>query len=429
MARYKVYDYGSRKAFPADKLSEGTYLPFDVFVCEEDIFSRLFKEGDRFGPEEKAELWRRGATEVYVDLKDARALELYLQRTAEIVIPDRDNAEVVREYVEHKQQYYQVDRSFLKPGVRVGFGVYLLHNLHMVPLVEATESAPGVVPEGISASPGEVVIRNSDIPLYQKFLDSLIEAPPGAAAPSEDLSKVRAVVIKEKSKTIIKGLLEDPRSGENIKDAVDVVTRMTDCIVSNRDVIYDLVSLSSYDHYTYTHSVNVTVISVGIGIAYGIGRAAAEILGLGALLHDVGKSRISPAILNKPGKFTPEEYNIIKGHVIEGEKILREHKAIHPDAYYAVLQHHERLGGTGYPYGVSEESIRLFGRICAIADCYDAMTTHRPYQRAASPYQALLQITKETRNYDRDLLKAFIRMLGKIKGPEVLRAEGAAAPV
>ncbi len=191
---------------------------------------------------------------------------------------------------------------------------------------------------------------------------------------------------------------------------------MIDCILENNDAIYDLLSLRGYDYYTYTHSVNVAALSIGIGIAAGLKTGDVEKLGTGAMLHDIGKSAISHEILNKQGKLDENEYRMIKNHVFEGEKILRTyHREFPEEAFSAVLQHHEKLSGKGYPLRLSGPDIKLFGRITGIADCYDALTTQRPYKPAFTPFYALSIIAKETGDYDPELLRMFIRMLGKIK--------------
>jgi len=429
MAKYKVYEYGGRKAFPAEGLSIGTRLPFDVFVNEGNVFRKLYDAGQLIGPEERAALRRTGATDAYVDARDSTGLDLYLQRTSCDTPADPGDPEVCQEYYEHKSRYYQVDRTFLLPGSRVEFGIYLMCDLRLTPLVEAMEGEPGSIPRGISAAAGDVVIRNEDIPLYERHLDALIGGGGESASAPAEREKIRAVAIKEKSKAIIRDLIEDPRSGENIKKAVGLATQLTDCILSSREIIHELISLNSYDLYTYTHSVNVAVLSVAIGVTHGLGRTDAESLGVGALLHDIGKGGIPTEILNKPGKLTVPEFEIVKGHVVEGARILGTHEAIPRDASEVVLQHHERLSGCGYPYGLSGSAINLYGRVCAVADCYDAMTTRRPYQEASTPYAALLQITKEGENYDRDVLETFIRMLGKVRVPEKRHSEAVFSPV
>jgi putative nucleotidyltransferase with HDIG domain len=413
---YKVFVYGARKAFPAGGLAVGTRLPFDVFINEGNVFTKVYSPGKLFGPEDRRDLLRRGVNEVYVDARDTLELETYLRRTSEETPPDPEDPATIREYHEHKAQYYQVDRTFLTRCARVGFGIYRICGLRLIPVVEVMEGATGVVPEGISALEGDLVIRNEDIALYKRYLDDLLDGTTGAGTP-EEKEKIRAVVIKEKSKTIVKDLLEDPRSGENIRKGMKVVSDLTESILSNRNILHDLVSLSSYDQYTYTHSVNVAVLATGIGISCGLPRADVENLGVGALLHDVGKSSLPAVILNKPGKLTEGEFEIIKTHVLEGDKILRAHDTISEASHKAVLQHHERLSGAGYPNRLSGSSISMFGRICAIADCYDAMTTHRPYSRAGTPYNALLQMKGDVKNYDEDLLASFIRMLGRIRAP------------
>ncbi|WP_059176674.1 HD-GYP domain-containing protein [Thermodesulfovibrio aggregans] len=133
------------------------------------------------------------------------------------------------------------------------------------------------------------------------------------------------------------------------------------------------------------------------------------------MLHDLGKSQIPHEILNKQGKLNDTEYNIIKQHVLFGYELLENQKEFPKDSLTAVLQHHEKLSGKGYPFGLKADEIKLFGRITAIADCYDALTTRRPYKPPLTSYFALSIIVKEKGDYDPELLKAFIKMLGKIK--------------
>jgi putative nucleotidyltransferase with HDIG domain len=419
---YKVYVYGSRKAFPTGGLALGTRLPFDVFVNEGNVFTKVYSAGQLFGPAERADLLRRGADDVYVDARDTPELETYLRRTSEEVPANHEDPVTVQEYIEHKQQYYQIDRNFLVKGKRIDFGIYRLADLRLVPVVEPVDQGFGTIPAGIPSLRGDIVIRNEDIPLYQKYLDAVIAELECAAPTTEEKQKIKAVAIKERSKAIVKDLLEDPRSGENIKKGMKVVADLTDCILNDRNVLYDLIALSSYDQYTYTHSVNVAVLSAGIGISCGLERAVIQNLGVGALLHDVGKSAVPPEILNKPGRLNEREYEIMKSHVLEGIKTVDSNGAIPKESRVVILHHHERITGGGYPNRLSGPEISTFGRICAIADCYDAMTTNRPYKDAGTPFQALMQMKVERQNYDGDILDSFIRMLGKTQSSRMKNA-------
>ena len=126
------------------------------------------------------------------------------------------------------------------------------------------------------------------------------------------------------------------------------------------------------------------------------------------MLHDVGKSAIPASIINKAGRLNDDEYRIIKTHVSQGENILRINKEILENSFLAVSQHHERLSGRGYPNNKAGQEIHLFGRITSIVDCYDAMTTERSYQPVQTPFYALSTITRESEDFDRELLKEFI---------------------
>ena len=321
-----------------------------------------------------------------------------------------EDPKAFKEYSFHKEEHYLIDKTILTPEKEIFFNIYRMDKLKVVPVIEATKNRPSKIDKELLSFAGDFVIKKSDIPLYQDYLLSLA----GLSDPSEE-GKVKTIMVRENSKLIMKDLLDDPRSGEKIKESKVMVNGMVDCILQNRDAIYNMLSLRNYDYYTYTHSVNVAVLSVGLGVAIDLKRDDVEKLGTGALLHDIGKSVISREILNKQGKLDSREYILMRNHVTEGEKILRSHKEVSEKSFDAVLQHHEKLTGKGYPKKLYAGEIKLFGRITAIADCYDALTTQRPYKTAFTPFKALSIIAEETGDYDPELLKIFIRMLGKIR--------------
>jgi putative nucleotidyltransferase with HDIG domain len=268
-----------------------------------------------------------------------------------------------------------------------------------------------VVDSAVLNVAGDVVIKKSDVPRYQEYIACMRDAD---KLPSPNRTKSRALAVRETSKIVLQSFLEDPRSGEKIKEVGTVINDIIECILKDRDSVYSLLAMKSYDYYTYTHSVNVAAMAVSLGATVGLDRASLEKLGMGSILHDVGKSRISHEILDKQGRLTDIEYKIIKSHVTEGEKIMREHENFSGESLDAIMHHHEKLTGKGYPCGLSGKEISFFGRITAISDCYDALTTRRPYKAPFTPFYALLMISKDTGDYDADLLKVFIKMLGKI---------------
>lgn len=160
-----------------------------------------------------------------------------------------------------------------------------------------------------------------------------------------------------------------------------VVANIVDDIMRNKDVMINLSDIRSYDDYTFNHSVNVTVISVMIGLCLSYDYSRLCDLGLGVLLHDIGKTMVPVETINKPGRLSSEEYNIVKRHTWHGFEILRNEPEIKTTSAHVALQHHERYNGSGYPRQLKGDDILEFARIAAVADVYDAMTNERCYRK------------------------------------------------
>ncbi|HPT54085.1 MAG TPA: HD domain-containing protein [Fervidobacterium sp.] len=141
-------------------------------------------------------------------------------------------------------------------------------------------------------------------------------------------------------------------------------------------------AIDKRDNYTHQHSRNVAQYSVELGRKMGLNQQALEKLEFSAILHDVGKIGIPDSILLKAGKLTDEEYQIIKNHTVYGSEILSVIKYVDTDIISGALEHHERLDGSGYPYGKKDDEISLFGQIIGIADVFDALSSRRTYKEA-----------------------------------------------
>lgn len=400
---FQVIDQDVYEPFNPEFLPVNSPLPADIFLRDKSIIQPVFYKGTLFTESTRAFLKERGITEVYLRRVDAALLN-QLPR-AEIPQVQHDTAWGT--YAAQKEEFCQIYKDVLFPGAEIDFSLYTQENGMFRLLLEAGDKSRAMLDEKLLKIENEFLIKKSDMPRYKNYLISLRK--PG----EQGDSITKAIVIKENSKLVLKNLLDDPRSGEKIREIEVLVRDMIDTIMDNRNTIYDLISLKNYDYYTYTHSVNVAVLSIGLGAEIGLGKNKIEELGMGGMLHDIGKSVIPIKVLNKPGKLTGDEFSLIKKHVSESINILKSHKGITEDAFHAAAEHHERLTGTGYPARLSGKAISLFGRITAIADVYDAMTTQRCYQPAYTPFYALTTITDQKEHYDRDLLRAFIRMLGK----------------
>ena len=172
----------------------------------------------------------------------------------------------------------------------------------------------------------------------------------------------------------------------------------------------NLMDIKSFDDYTFTHNINVATISLFIGEALGLSKDDLFELGMGCMLHDVGKINIPIEILNKNGKLTDQEFAQMKSHPMKGFEILQKSRNISERARRVALEHHEKYDGSGYPNNIRGNAISLFGRICAVADVYDALTTDRPYRVAMQPYDAMkILIAGIDKHFDPNILNTFIR--------------------
>ena len=247
---------------------------------------------------------------------------------------------------------------------------------------------------------------------YQHYIEkNLDKILADAAIPQEK----KAGILYETSTNLVKDILANPTYGENIQRSKELVTNQVNYILRGREAFLNLLRLTSFDYYTYTHSVNVCTFAVALAQQMGFkDEQFLNELGTGALLHDVGKSRISDRILNKHGSLTPIEFEIMKKHPKWGVELLEETSLIESASYYAVLQHHERGDRRGYPQGLSLDEMHVYSKIVAVVDSFDAMTTQRVYQSAMDTYPALKVMYSLKGAYDEQILRAFTELMGPI---------------
>ncbi len=168
------------------------------------------------------------------------------------------------------------------------------------------------------------------------------------------------------------------------------LVKIVDEIISTKDIIINMIDLKIYDDYTYFHSVNVAILALIVGNALKFQKPQLIQLGMGAMLHDIGKKFTPIAILTKPAALTKEEFDTIKEHPSDGYNFIKKFfPTISATTYVGILHHHERYDGSGYPSGLVGNDITIFGRILAVCDVYDALVSDRPYHKANLPSEAL----------------------------------------
>ena len=195
----------------------------------------------------------------------------------------------------------------------------------------------------------------------------------------------------------------------NFKEASDnIASQLMDAIFENEAIAVDVDMLKVSDEYTFKHSVDVATMSMIIGRQYGLDKKEIRDIGIAGLLHDVGKSKIPNSLLNKPGRLDENEFELMKQHSLFGFQILKEKHEFDETIMRGVLQHHEKIDGSGYPLGVSREKIHPYARILAVADIYDALVTERPYKSAFSGREAVEMIMAMTQGLDMKAMTSFL---------------------
>lgn len=185
-----------------------------------------------------------------------------------------------------------------------------------------------------------------------------------------------------------------------------------DEISTDKNAMVNMVDLKVFDDYTYYHCVSVAGLSIMVGVSAGMNRTGLYKLGMGALLHDLGKIFVPKEIVNKNGPLSYSEYEYMKKHSQYGSDYLKRQNALPIESIIAVLTHHERYDGKGYPLGLPSTKQTLEGKIIAICDNYDAMTSDRPYRQAFSPSEAIEHIMGNAGvMFDPKILELFIKKI------------------
>jgi HD-GYP domain-containing protein (c-di-GMP phosphodiesterase class II) len=221
--------------------------------------------------------------------------------------------------------------------------------------------------------------------------------------------------VHQETKEVIKDIMNDIKMGKSItsENTRRVVDNITDSIIRNRDALLCLTQLKSKDEYTSFHSINVCILCLAFGRHMGYKKGALMNLGIGGLLHDIGKMKVPLEILNKPGPLTEKEFEEMKKHTTYGAEILSKTHGFSHETLEVPLQHHERYDGSGYPKGLKGEQIGVFGLFSAISDVYDAITSNRVYHNAILPHDALKRMFEwRGRDFHPTVMERFIQCVG-----------------
>jgi putative nucleotidyltransferase with HDIG domain len=195
---------------------------------------------------------------------------------------------------------------------------------------------------------------------------------------------------------------------ENVNNLQKTFKSLLNEIKSVNNAMNLLTNVYVHDNYTFSHSTNVTIYTLAMAMRLGYNEKQLNEIGLGGMLHDIGKVIIPKEILNKTEKLTQEEFNIIKQHPTVGFEVLRKQYSISLLSAHCAYQHHEKLDGTGYPRGLKGVDIHEYGRVMAIADVFDALTSNRAYRPAMLPHTAMeIIFAGANTHFDPDFIRIF----------------------
>jgi len=225
----------------------------------------------------------------------------------------------------------------------------------------------------------------------------------------------RAQIAFTEANAQIRSVMEDVRLGRQV--ALESITPVTEEIAAsvfrNPHALISISRIKTKDEYTFMHSVSVTALMIAFARSLKMGEKTIKEIAKGALLHDIGKIIVPIEILNKPGRLTDDEFDIMRSHVVKSGEQLMATTGITSTALDAVTMHHERIDGSGYPLGLKGDEISLIGQMSAIVDVYDALTSVRVYKDAWEPSFTLKKMLEwSPSHFSSELVQKFIRCLG-----------------
>ncbi|MEO5377192.1 MAG: protein kinase [Magnetococcus sp. DMHC-6] len=308
-----------------------------------------------------------------------------------------------------QKRLYPINRNLLIAESSPAFSLYAFHANQFIPVVIPDSPGLGQIP------PQEKLAKFSKLYIHLQDLESFfnyLNRHLGATAVRIPLNRRGAALAREKARMAAYALFNSPKVREALCVVKETVVDLLELVIANPDTYYAMLAVSDLDSNTYIHSTNVMVLSLGLGHAMGYNRGQLTDLGLGAFLHDIGKRDINPKLLLKREAVTDRQYETLKEHVLLGTAFCQLRPEIPDSVTRIVSQHHERLDGSGYPMGLTKFELEEMGQIVAIMEIYDAMTSHQPYRKAFTPFQAMTQIRQMKNGLNQKMVSLFIRQLG-----------------
>ena len=270
--------------------------------------------------------------------------------------------------------------------------------------------------KGLDIAPGDAPVVQ--VETLQTVAPNYLQADTAQSdtAPSSTAAEyARAADICAKSKPAVMAMFQEARMGNAVDTelAHNLVHEVSNSVIRNSGALISLARLKTADDYTYMHSVAVCALMIALSRQLQLSEEQTRSMGLAGLLHDLGKAMVPTTILNKPGKLTNAEFQVVKSHPVQGYNMLVNNQGVDANVLDVVLHHHEKIDGSGYPDRQKGDGISLFAKMGAICDVYDAITSNRSYKKGWDPAEALKRMAEWTHSHlDPQIFQAFVKSLG-----------------
>ena len=278
--------------------------------------------------------------------------------------------------------------------------------------LDVADSVPAPLPSPTRAPAAVPAAPVRPVPAQPASRPASTPVPAPSRSFAEEMRTATAVC--QKGKAQMQKMFSEARLGRALdaESCMPLVREISDSVIRNPGAIVSLARLKTQDDYSYMHSVAVCALMVALGRELGFDEEQCRTAGTAGLLHDVGKALMPLDILNKPGKLTDAEFDVMRSHPVRGHELLLEARGTVPDAMDVCLHHHERFDGGGYPHKLPGDQLSQLVRMGSICDVYDAITSNRPYKMGWDPADSIGKMASWKGQFDPVIFATFVKGVG-----------------
>ncbi len=374
--------------------ADGIRIPFDVYAKDRNIIKFLFSKNTVFCDIAREILAMQSLTEFFIRERDLPAYR-DLRKTARTI--KKDEHRLFEDYSYFKEKSFILRRDLITADVaaQLRIGILRYPTFGNIPLID--DLTGEAIVRKIRDLEYDIVIPVSKLDAYESYLAGI------RGSPLFEESLVAREILKVRTCRFFSDVSNDAALDALMQEAVN----MAEFIVDNKHLVIRLTSSRIYDFYLYVHAVNVMLLSVVLAANLGIPRHEIGPLAVGALLHDIGKTTIASALLDKTGGQSSEEHSIYQNYALSSVDLLQGMKNIPREAVIIALFHQEKLAGAG----LRGNKVPLIARIVELANAYDTMVSNKATAPKMKAFEALAILRQDKDTYDQTVIKALIEIL------------------